>query len=531
MKMIRQFIGLFLIVALMASCTDLDLEPIDDDAVTTANFFDSLQSYEQALAKIYAGLYMTGQQSPAGSGDIAGIDEGFSSYLRTFYLHQVLTTELGVIGFNDLTIQDFHDQDWGADDAFVRAMFSRFYYQITLCNAFIIEASGSSDEAIQEYVAEARFLRALSYWHALDLFRNIPLITEADGIGAFLPEQVTPEVLFEYIETELLEIEELLPEPGDGTRYPRADRGAVQMLLAKLYLNAEVYTGTARWDDAATYTNNVIGQAAYELDDNYDHLFLADNHSSPEIIFAVAHDGTQGGHFGGLNFIINAAIGGNMNNTDFGLPSGGWGGTRTTAAFVDMFEDDLTALNDGSFNENSAVDSRANFFIDGQSKEIEEIGTFTDGFAITKYKNLDQSGNAGSNGTFVDIDFPMFRLGDAYLMYAELALRNAAGTNLSTAVGYVNDLRERAYGNTSGNITVGDLSLDFILDERARELYWECHRRTDLVRFGVFTGGDYIWPWKGGVPEGTATSSIYDIFPIPSADLTANPNLVQNTGY
>ena len=530
MKNLMNKILVLFLVTTSISCTDLDLVPIDDDAVTSLNYFDSPEAYQQSLAKIYGGLYLTGQQSGSGAGDIQGIDEGESSYLRTFFLHQELTTDEALNGFNDKTIADFHDQDWGADDLFIRAMFSRIFYQITAANAFIAQAGSSSDEVIRGYAAEARFLRALSYWHALDLFRNVPLITDEDGVGAFLPEQVTPETLFDYIESELLAIEDLLPDPGNAAYYARADKGAVQMLLAKLYLNAGVYLGEGndRFADAATYVNKVIAHSDYSLEKNYDHLFLADNDRSPEIIFAIAHDGTQGGQFGGLNFIVNAAIGGDMNNADYGLSDGGWGGTRTTAAFVDKFTDDVI---DGSFKEEKAVDMRANFFTQGQNKEIAEIGTFTDGYAVTKFKNIDRDGKPGSNGQFVDTDFPVFRLADAYLMYAELALENAAGTDQGTALNYVNAIRDRAYGDMSGRINAADLTMDWILDERARELYWECHRRTDLVRYKQFTGGAYLWPWKGGIQAGKATDAIYNVFPIPSADLVANPKLNQNDGY
>ncbi|MGC8802186.1 MAG: RagB/SusD family nutrient uptake outer membrane protein [Bacteroidales bacterium] len=131
----------------------------------------------------------------------------------------------------------------------------------------------------------------------------------------------------------------------------------------------------------------------------------------------------------------------------------------------------------------------------------------------------------------MDTDFPMFRLADVYLMYTEATLRGATNGNRAKALQYVNELRTRAYGGSIGNITDSQLTLDFILDERARELYWEGHRRTDLIRFGKFSGGNYIWPWKGKVKEGTATPAHLDLFPIPASDLNANPNLVQNPGY
>jgi hypothetical protein len=169
------------------------------------------------------------------------------------------------------------------------------------------------------------------------------------------------------------------------------------------------------------------------------------------------------------------------------------------------------------------------FYTDGQNLEIEDIGLFTDGYAITKFKNVSRTGVPGSSQAYPDTDFPMFRLADAYLMYAEAVLRGGAGGDMGTAIGYVNELRERAYGNASGDVS--SIDLPFILDERARELYWEGHRRTDLVRYGLFTGGNYLWPWKGKVQGGIATEDKFNLFPIPASDLTANLNLVQNPGY
>jgi len=171
------------------------------------------------------------------------------------------------------------------------------------------------------------------------------------------------------------------------------------------------------------------------------------------------------------------------------------------------------------------------FYTTGQSLAINDVGKFTDGYAVTKWKNITSTGLPGSDLTFPDTDFPLFRLADVYLMYAEAVVRGGTGGDMATAVSYINKIRERAYGNNSGNITAGDLTLNFILNERARELYWEAQRRTDLIRFGKFTGGSYLWPWKGGVKDGTATDSHYNLYPIPASDITANPTLVQNPGY
>jgi hypothetical protein len=178
------------------------------------------------------------------------------------------------------------------------------------------------------------------------------------------------------------------------------------------------------------------------------------------------------------------------------------------------------------------IDSRAMFYTDGQNLEIEDIPTFTDGYAVTKFKNIDSNGNQGvdTSGNFVDTDLALIRLAEIYLNYAEATLRGGGG-DMNLAVTKVNELIERGYGNSSYNISSSDLTLDFILDERSRELYWEGQRRTDLVRYGYFTTSSYVWPFKANQVEGSSTDSYRNIFPIPSSSISANPNLQQNEGY
>ena len=222
-----------------------------------------------------------------------------------------------------------------------------------------------------------------------------------------------------------------------------------------------------------------------------------------------------------MTYLVHAPVGGSMSAASFGI-NGGWAGLRTTAAFVGSFTD-ITGN----------TDKRAMFYTTGQSLEINDVFNFTNGYAIAKFRNVTSAGAKGSDqtGDFPDTDYPMFRLADVYLMYAEAVVRGGAGGSAATALQYVNALRQRAYGNTNGNITAPQLTLDLILAERGRELFWEGHRRTDLIRFGKFTGSTYIWPWKGGVKEGKAVEDFRTLYPIPSADRTANPNLEQNDGY
>lgn len=642
-RILAAFALLAMVFGIAVSCTgDLTTTPIDDSITTSADVYETPGDFEQVLAKLYAGFAVTGQQGPAGNADIQGIDEGFSSYIRQLWVHQVLPTDEGIVAWNDPGLPDFNFQSWGATNDFVMGMYSRIYYEIALTNEFIREAQKRDEPVVQQYLAEARFLRALSYWHGLDMFGgNIPFVTENDPIGAYQPEPTTSEDLFAYIESELTEVADQLPAATE-VEYGRASRGAAWTLLAKLYLNSEVYTGTERYDEALSYSEQVIDQSGYQLAEDYDHLFMADNDRpevSSEIIFPIRFDGNNIQTYGGTNFIIHAQIGGDMSAANFGMDTG-WAGHRVTPEFVGLLNQNMvdpfmgtTTANpdgdpeiyvpggfqtasgyttdwtpaeapplvsdnndnvysgqvyfatagaefkftadrtwntnwggtDGNLVENSSnnfvigdagiyeftvdlnaltytatlvqpsspelSDDRTNIFTDNQTLEIESIQDFNQGYTLTKWSNMTSTGQQGKNLAFADTDFPMFRLADVYLMYAEATVRGAAGGDIGRAVNLVNELRERAYGDDSGDITAGDLDLDFILDERARELHWEGHRRTDLRRFGQFTGGEYVWSWKGETQDGAATADFYQIFPIPSTDINSNLNLTQNPGY
>ncbi|MBK7478141.1 MAG: RagB/SusD family nutrient uptake outer membrane protein [Haliscomenobacter sp.] len=523
-----RILGIVALLFGLGACTDdLNREPFPVSGLTSASVYKDPANYRSILAKLYAGLATTGQQGPDGKGDVAGIDEGFSQYLRQYWQAQELTTDEAVIAWNDADIWDLHDMDWSAGHSFLRALYYRLFYQISLANEFIRETtdaklsergiSGTDAANIKVFRAEARFLRALSYYHALDLYGNVPFVTDENPIGSYVPTQTNRADLYNYIESELLAIDADLPAPR-ANEYGRADKAAAWMVLAKLYLNAEVYNGQKKYTECIAQCNKIIA-AGYTLEPNYRHLFLADNHKSKEIIFPITFDGTRTKTWGGMTYLVHAPVGGSMNPNEFGI-NGGWYGLRTTSALVSNFND-ITG----------ATDKRAMFYTDGQKLAISDISAFNDGYAISKYRNVTSTNEKGSDveGNFPDTDFPMFRLADAYLMYAEAVKRGGTGGSEATAIQYINNLRVRAYGGATGNVTSYDL--DFVLAERARELYWEAHRRTDLIRYGKFTGASYLWPWKGGVKDGKSVEDFRSLFPIPDSDVVANPNLKQNTGY
>lgn len=505
----------------LASCTNLTVEP--KSSVTEANIFSDPNSYRGFLARIYAGLALSGQAGGAGLPDISGIDEGFSQYLRLYWETEELPTDEAVIAWGDIGLPEMNTQTWTSSSRMVVAMYYRVFFQVVLANEFLRQTTDAKlDERgvagplrtqIATYRAEARFLRALSYWHGIDLFGNIPLITESDPMGV-APKQSTRADIYSFIVSELAAIHDQLPPAGPSS-YGRATPAAADMLLAEVQLNAGVYTGTTHYAEALTAAQNVIASGAYSLDPKYQHLFQADNNTSPEIIFAVTQDGKRTQTYGGVTFLVHASCGGNMSSGSYGVDYCWWGLRLKPQA--DSFY--------------AAADKRASyFFTSGQNLAVNSISNFNDGIAAPKFQNVTSAGAAGSDPTFVDTDFPMFRLGEAYLIYAEAQLRGGGGSR-ATALGYINALRTRAYGDTTGNITDPELTLPFILAERGRELLWEAHRRTDLVRYGMFSGGSYLWAWKGGTAAGTSTPTTLDLYPLPASELIANPNLVQNPGY
>lgn len=521
----RSYAIWLLLVTAMASCIgDLNTKPIDKDIINAGDVYNDPSAYKQVLGKIYSIFALSGQIGPDGSPDLSTNDEGTSNYLRQLWNLQELTTDEAICAWNNAGLPDLHNQHWSAANDYITITYERIFYLISVANEFLRETTDSKLDGrgvtgdlrteIGYYRAEARLLRDLAYYQALDLYGNVPFVEEKDGVGTFNPDQILRKDLFTWLENEISEVIPLLKAPRTN-EYARADQAVAWTILAKMYLNSEVYTGTPRYTDAITYCNKIIPY--YQPDENYRHLFMADNHTAQGIIFPIAFDGQHTQTYGGTTFLILASLGGDsIVPQNYGV-SGGWAGNRTTAEFMAKFD---------------PGDQRALFYTIGQtSTEIDLPSDFKQGVIVTKFTNMKSTGGTGSNLNFVDTDFPMFRIADIYLMYAEAILRGGSGGNLNTALGYINDLRQRAYGNTSGNISSGDLTLDFILEERARELYWEGHRRTDLIRYRRFSQTTYTWPWKGGVKEGRSIDPDYDLFPLPSSDLGANPNLVQNPGY
>lgn len=531
------------------SCVS-DLDQYPHTETTSKDVYTSLANYEAVLGKIYAAMVTSGQGKDGDNKDMESVlnkGAGFD-YMRMFInMQECGTDEFASTWLTGEQTTGLTYLSWDANDAWVSDMYYRIYYNIALCNEFLRNAnsasfSGADAEKMKEYKAEVRFMRALFYYHALDFYRNIPMVTENDPVGSYIPPRYTPQQTFDYIESELKDcVDDMLP--ASTCPYGQASQGAAYTLLAKLYLNSEVYTGVAKYAECKEACEKVMDMG-YSLESDYSKLFNADNDKrTNEIIFALPVSAEHTVSWGSSTYLVCGQVSmsnANQNVADYGVTAG-WSEFRLRPEFVDKFtQTDI----DGS------GDKRCKFFTNGQSKDVTSMTDETAGYLSEKWSNLKDDGTTASNtgDAGVDTDFPLFRLADVYLMYAECVVRlhndwdNWAGgsdaesdSRKKGAIYWINKVRERAYGKGKGqvwssNFADDDAFLQFILDERARELYHEGYRRTDLIRYGQFTTNKYIWQWKGGVHDGQAVDSKYNIYPIPNTELTANPNL-HNDNY
>lgn len=511
-------------VGLLLNSCEKKLDRLPINTSTAADVFSTPEGTKMALAKVY-GAYATTGSNGSGSSDLGGIDAGTSDFLRLYWCAQELPSDESICAWGDPGIPDLNYMQWTSGNILLTGLYNRCIYQITVANSFIRETAAPSSkfsasdlEDLKHYRAEARFIRAYQYWVLMDLFGNPPFTDEKSLIGSVPPKQILRPDLFKYVESELIAIEADLVAPRKN-EYGRADQAAAWALLSRLYLNAEVYTGTAKYSEAINYSQKVIN-SGYSLQPQYIKLFLADNNiNNPETILSINYDGNKTQNFGGTTFIVNGSTDGSMNPAQYGIPGGGWGGLHSRSTLPKKFGEDYTI----------SKDSRAKLMV-GTDYEITDPTKFSQGVKAVKFRNVNSDGSLPLNaGTYVSTDFPLFRMAEQYLIYAEAVLRGGTGGDMTTAISYFNKIRERAYGNTSGNVST--INLNTILDERAREFYYEAMRRTDLVRFKSFTTATYVWPWKGGAKDGRSVDEKYNIFPIPSTDIFSNRNLTQNNGY
>jgi starch-binding outer membrane protein, SusD/RagB family len=499
----------------------------DTSSGSNAYFFPSNNNsaYKNFLGLLYA-RFATIELNNGGGRFIPNNEPDYD-FMRSLFMLQQVPTDEAVLAWGDSGVQSLNQSNFTPYNPFIKCMYLRLKDIIVNANSFLtatstdrlaeITISTAESARITNYRAEARYIRALAYYYAIDLFGGFEFITETTPVNGAKPSYINRANLFGYIESELLAIEnDLLPTKTN--EYGRADRSCAWMLLAKLYLNAQVYISTPKYTECLTNVNKIINATLFSLSNQYRYLFLADNRTNSaqdEIIFPIVADGRKIPTFGNTTFIVHGATGGTMVAGNYGIDAG-WFGLRTRR--------ECATILDGT----GASDTRNFLYKNGQTLDINNLSNFSEGYGVTKFRNKNANGTNSDTLFFVSTDFPVFRLADVWLMYAECVLRGGTGGNTSMAVTFMNFIRGRS---GAAGISSTDLTLDFIFRERTRELYWECHRRSDLIRFNKFSGSDYLWQWKGGVVNGEATPGFTNIYPFPADIILSNNNIIQNPGY
>lgn len=533
----------------MTSCdSDLDVTPINP-------YLNTELDVNQLFSKCYGVLALQGNSGGDGDCDIDGIDGGTSAFVRQLFNTNELPTDEAVCWWGDAGIHEFCDNSYSPSHPMVNGFFSRLTTAIVYCNQYLAEA-GSYNETM---TAEVRFLRAMEYYFLMDAFGKVPFQTEPLAT----PREMSREEIFKWIESELLAIEPLLSpakaKKSNEIGYARADQASAWALLERLYLNAEVYTGEARWEDALKYAEKIINNnGGYRLNDQsitiydamgydtgykwtaYQQLFMGDNGETDaayESLFTIMADGVYTTTYGTTYFLTAGMFSddmhenpGNPTATNGIAENGRWAGCRARPDLIAKFFPNGNAPQVAGYDMISeAGDDRAIFNGIGHSLSIGDNTDFTQGYAVAKYNNFRTDGSAPHNAkTFSDGDFFLFRVAEAYLTAAEADARMNGGYTTAKGTGYINRLRERAHA--AHKDAGARYSLNEILDEWSREFYFECRRRTDLIRHGKFGGdNDYNWEGKGGVLTGRNFEAYKNVYAIPASSVSSV--LSQNPGY
>ena len=531
--------------ALMASCVgNLNTLPLNKtEPVSEYVYGTSDEAYLAGLTKLYF-QFVSNDLT-----DMQPMDGGASELIRAFWSVQETTTDEAKCSWeNDAWVRALNTNTWtGVQNDAVYAVYVRTLQGIAFVNEYLRQTSpdrladrGVSSELaakIGGYRAEARFIRAYLYWMALDCFGNVPFTTENSPFGGtYFPQQASRTAIYDFCVSELtglLEESSALPEPLSD--YPRADKGSAAGLLARMYLNSEVYTGVPRWAEAKAVCEDIF-EMGYTLSPSYSDLFRGDNGQNPsaraEFLWAVDYDNDYINSYGGTTYILSASLA-STDITDSSRPNGqvnGWAGLRAPYEFVSTYFG--VSGQNYETGDYEVVDKRGDsFYIKGRKESMDgALYDFMSGWSSLKFNNIphDQTNQSylpqSATMSNSNVDFPMIRLAEIYLIYAEACMQQGAG---SQALPYLQALAARAAVAPPSEITP-----DFLLAERARELYWEAHRRTDLIRLGVYHTDAYLWPYKGGDSyAGQAFPAYRCIFPIPPTELATNKALVQNPGY
>jgi len=560
MKRLVKYMALVFVAFGMASCVqDLDTKPIDPNSSTSFNA-------DRMFTKCYSCMAVIGQSGPGENSDVEDIDAGMSGFYRTIWYCNDLTSDEAFWIWDDDESRGLPTTNWTGSSGMIKGIYTRLNLNIKYCNHYLTYGPTETDE--DKYrMAEVRWIRAFHYYYLMDLFLYAPFVVTESNV---YPHYKSRHELYDWLVDELKDLEVELP--AQRQQPYRVGKAAAQLLLARIYLNADVYnkynknwTSGKMWqkayDAASTLINDnpqhslvtekVVTDSGYVYT-AYQRLFMGDN-DRPEVmkeaIFQIYQDGLYTQSYAGGNFLIAGPRYGGMNA--WGIESE-WHALRTSPTMVDKFLKPLnmdrataeTLIYDESQMPAQMKDERAifcsyglktpakkNFNLSGQMM-VGKDEYFLDSWAGVKFTGVYSTASLPKlsprrNKDWADTDIPMLRLAEAYMIQAEALFRmNRKGE----ALAIINDVI-RARANADPLI---DLDEDGLLDEWSREFWFEGRRRMDLIRFGRFfgqTADQYRFHWEGrmGKPDGqqnfiTGTEEYMNWFPVPDEDKRSNPN-------
>lgn len=541
----KRILHIILAAAVASACVnDLNTLPINKtEPIADYVYGADETAYKEGLARLYF-QFVSNDLT-----DLQQMDGGASELIRAFWSVQETTTDEAKCSWeNDAWVRALNTNTWTEvqNDA-VYAVYVRTLQGIAFVNEYLrqttpakLDSRGVGPELaakIGSFRAEARFIRAYLYWMAMDCFGSVPFTTENSPFGgSYFPEQASRKDIFDFCVSELTDlISQDSQLPSARAMYPRADKGSAAGLLARIYLNANVYTGEEKWAEAKQICENIFTMG-YALSPDYAAVFRGDNGENPtvlpELLWAVPYNAEKTQSYGGSSYILSATLA-STDITDLSRPNGqrnGWAGLRVPYEYVSRYFN-VTGQNyeTGTYE---VADARGKiFYIKGRYESMNgALYVFMNGWSCLKFNNIphnltDESYlDVSAVKAFADVDFPMIRLAEIYLIYAEACMNLG---DPSPALPKLAELAQRAGVEPPVDITQG-----FLVAERARELMWEAHRRTDLIRYGLFHTADYVWPYKGGDSFAGQSFPEYKlIFPIPPTELATNDRLQQNPGY
>ena len=495
-RTILKAFGLLSLVFAMSACTDLDEEVFSD--VTADNFYNNSEEVVSAYMRPYPEVIWSVTYS--------------QWILNELTADTYAWTQKGKHGYDNGNWQRLHWHQWTADEHEVTNEWFRLYKTIGFCNDFLTNIQNVDVSKYnlpipkKQMIADIRALRAFHYLVLVDHFRNVPLVTKVGTPEA--PAAAKAKEVLLFVEKELTDVISDLPTSDDQSAYGHISQGAAWGLLARAYINWEVWTGEARWDDCIKACDKVNG---YALVDGWQDPFMEKNENCAEnmfvIPFKVDHIGSSWLHVIALHY---------SHQEGFGMKTGCWNGVVTQPDHFFSFEDADLRKKQFLVGPQFGLDGKPLLGVEeaaGQplvltptvtsmSKSREDEGA----------RNLKYELNKGEAWGFNN-DYVMLRYTEVVLTKAEALLRQGKG---GEALPLVNKIRERAFGNSDHNYTLSTLTLDELLAERGREFSFEGLRRTDLVRFGKFTSS---W-W-----DKEASDASRNIFPIPNKVTENNPNL------